>query len=1453
MLLLESPAIPEAPADGVQLPLEQELLGELAGRVVRGAGADTVLEHIAQLAATACGVAGALVTCTDDSLFSDPAVDTHSGGASHGPFDDAVFDEATPFCMEAMRGSGVEEVPDTRNDARFSANRLSLGGEPVCFYAGIALRGPDGLARGSLCIFDTRSRFLTAARRKALRGLAALAEQLLETRHNDARARWLAQIVDEASHEFVVFEPRTLRVLYANPGALLGLGYTAEQVTRLTALDLMADGSHEEFGRHLALLRSGAAQATRRTVLRRCDGTQFPAELRLQMRGGSEPAGIMFITDVAAQQRGEIELRSMERARRMLAECNRALVHAVDEQQLLDEICRIAVEVGNYPLAWAGVPEFDEFRTIRPVAHAGCGRDYIDRVAISWHEENEMGRGTSGAAVRSGRPAVLRDLVRSFTTPASVKQNMQRLGLASLASLPLMDDGVCIGVITIYACETDAFREDELVLLEELAADIGYGITALRARNARRDAEQSRQDSERLFRAIVSQANAGINLTDLGSRFTMVNDKYCEIVGYTRAELLGMDLRDILVTDRVEDVVRLREELLSGQREGYTVESMVRAKDGREIWVRAVTSLLRREDGGPLYFLSMVEDISERKRTEAALRESEQRFRAVVNQANTGIAMSAPGTMRFTFVNDHYCRMLGYSREELLGMSVADIVAEDSVSRVMNRNADLIKDDSDGGALRMRHCNVRKDGSRIWVDVSVALIRDENGEPVQSIGVIEDVTERQRMETALRASQEQFHQLADNIPQVFWIADAAPERMVYISPAFAALTGRDWRELGGTLREIIAAVLHPDDLGKAHFMNGTQPPEGGDEHELRIVRADGEVRWIRSRSFPILDAEGRVYRYAGIAEDITERRNREARIISLENYDELTGLSTRSLYQDHLTRAIAQAERTESAAAVCLVDIDRFKNINDTLGYAGGDALLKMAAQRLSDCLRPGDTIGRHGGDEFIVILAGLRGEHDAAIVAEKLQAAIAQPFIVEGRSHYLSCSIGVALCPHDAVDGSTLISHAGAAMGYAKDLGGSYRFYSPEMNVQARQRAELESDLRRALEANEFRVYYQPKASLADGKVSGLEALLRWQHPRRGVVNPAEFIPVLEETGLIVPVGRWVMRLICAQLRAWRNEGMDPVPVAVNLSARQFQSPQLRAHITEAIREFDIDPHLVEIEITESSLMRNPDDTAAVLAELKALGLKVSIDDFGTGYSNLAYLKRFPLDTLKIDRAFVKDIGSEQDDSAIILALITMAHSLGLKVVAEGVETEAQLTFLSSRGCDEIQGFYFARPMNARDSTRFLRARIHLTRPQAGSLPPPTVLLVDDDPQAPALLARALHGQGYRILTVTTVREALARMAHNNVCAVISDQYVPGMAGVEFHRRVKLANPQALRIILSGDSEITPVSDAVRRGDVHGFLMKEWKGERLRAVLTDVFRAAAPVAAAPDKAAGAI
>ena len=589
-------------------------------------------------------------------------------------------------------------------------------------------------------------------------------------------------------------------------------------------------------------------------------------------------------------------------------------------------------------------------------------------------------------------------------------------------------------------------------------------------------------------------------------------------------------------------------------------------------------------------------------------------------------------------------------------------------------------------------------GSFKWVRMVCQPVSDA-AHTVKMHGSIQDITDRKQSEMMLFEQKERaevtLHSIGDAV-----ITTDARGNIDYLNPIAQGLTG--WRSedaIGKPLMDVLNIV---DEHKKQPLPNPILPVlSDGKIGRLRddclLLRRDGMSSAIEDSAAPIRGRDGSIIGGVLVFRDVTASREITAQVAFQATHDPLTGLPNRLLAWDRLEQAIGVSQREGTCVGVLFLNLDRFKNINDSLGHSAGDDILVEVASRLQSLMRAADTVSRHGGDEFMIVMPRAHQREHYADLAKKILNAVSAPYFVNRQEVRLTFSIGISVYPHDGCDADALIRNADAAVHYAKDLGrDNYQFYAAEMNNQASERLSIEVQLRHAVTRQEFIVHYQPKVDVARKKLIGAEALIRWNHPRSGLLSPARFITIAEDSGLIVPIGHWIKEEVCRQNQQWLQSGLDCVPISVNLSAIQFRNKSLVDSLRAMLEETGLPPELLELELTESFIMHGTETVIGTLHKLKDLGLSLSIDDFGTGYSSLSYLKRFPIDTLKIDQAFVRDITHDENDAAIVKAIISMAHSLKMTVIAEGVETEEQFAFLEANDCDEIQGYYFSRPVPA-------------------------------------------------------------------------------------------------------------------------------------------------------------
>jgi diguanylate cyclase (GGDEF)-like protein/PAS domain S-box-containing protein len=648
--------------------------------------------------------------------------------------------------------------------------------------------------------------------------------------------------------------------------------------------------------------------------------------------------------------------------------------------------------------------------------------------------------------------------------------------------------------------------------------------------------------------------------------------------------------------------------------------------------------------------------------------------------------------------------MFGYSAVEAVGRSTLMLIPADRV----DEEREILARIAQGQPVKhFETVRVRRDGVSIDVSVRLSPIIDPEGRIVGASNIARDITEQKRMEDQLFVEKDRaqvtLHSIGDAV-----ISTDASSRVTYLNAAAERLTGWPAADATGSpLLQVFNVVdaasrASLDDPAATAMSAGHTIAAGGNS---MLLRRNGSELLIDQSAAPIHQRDGRVTGAVIVFRDISATRAMLLKMAHLAHYDALTNLANRTLLHDRIAQAVALSRRHATRFALLFVDLDRFKQVNDSLGHTIGDALLQSVTSRLLACVRGSDTVSRHGGDEFVVLLPQLPRGKDAARPADKILEALAAPHRIEEHTLHLTASIGISVYPGDGEDVTALIGAADAAMYHAKESGrNKRRFFTPEMNVRRVIRRTREADLREALGRGEFRLHYQPKVDLATSRITGVEALLRWHHPERGPVAPGDFIAIAEECGLILPIGQWVLREACGQARAWQTADLAPTRMAVNVSAIEFRAPGFLHGVEAVLRETGLDPEWLEFEITESVLMADVQSTAHVLRALKDRGVSLAIDDFGTGYSSLSYLTKFPIDTLKIDRSFMHTMTATRDDAPIVEAIIGMARSLKLCVIAEGIETAEQLTLLQALSCREGQGFYFGRPVGADQFARLLR-----------------------------------------------------------------------------------------------------------------------------------------------------
>lgn len=827
---------------------------------------------------------------------------------------------------------------------------------------------------------------------------------------------------------------------------------------------------------------------------------------------------------------------------------------------------------------------------------------------------------------------------------------------------------------------------------------------------SRKQVELSLLERESFWSDVVRTVPDQLYVQDVHSQRIIFSNRHLgQTLGYDRVELAQMGDRFwelLLHPEDADHYCQLRRQQRdTGHDQSLHCQLRFRHRDGGWRWYEIREQVLTRDsDGLVTRIIGVGKDVTVQIEASESLRDSEQRYRMLA-ESISDVIFSTDSQLQLNYVSPSVQAVLGYPADWIFEHGWQSIIANPAqltgIYSLLERVSKALGDTEQLAQLRSQlptqiflfDC-LRADGRKIPIELRLVLVWDDQEHFEGVLGVGRDISQQRRAEKDLRMAATVF----EHSTSAILITDPAGY-IVQANEAFSRVSGYDVSEV----LDQLPSLLTVDEQQEAHLRYVVKQlhQHGSWEGEVWLKRRDGEhyPAWVGITA--VLDDEGDLASYVCFFTDISERKASEQRIHRLAYYDALTHLPNRTLFQDRLYTALQQAERHKAWVVLMFLDLDRFKPINDSLGHAAGDRMLKDMAQRLLACVDDDDTVARMGGDEFTLLLQP-RASREMALnraihVAENILGSLVRPFVLENREFFVTASIGIALSPQDGSELSQLMKNADTAMYHAKERGkNNFQFYQADMNASALERLELESDLRHALEQNEFILYYQPQFS-GDGKrLTGAEALLRWRHPRRGLVPPGDFIPVIEELGLVVDVGDWVLREASRQLKAWHKAKVRVPKVSVNISARQFSDGQLGTRIATILEETGLPPACLELELTESILMRDVDEAMQILDGLKVLGLSIAVDDFGTGYSSLNYLKQFPIDVLKIDRTFVDGLPEGEQDAQIARAIIAMAHSLNLAVIAEGVETHEQLEFLREHGCDEVQGYLFGRPMPA-------------------------------------------------------------------------------------------------------------------------------------------------------------
>jgi diguanylate cyclase (GGDEF)-like protein/PAS domain S-box-containing protein len=832
------------------------------------------------------------------------------------------------------------------------------------------------------------------------------------------------------------------------------------------------------------------------------------------------------------------------------------------------------------------------------------------------------------------------------------------------------------------------------------------------------------------------------------------------------------------------------------------------------------------------FALDGLESEFRRVQAEEAMQKGLQRLHALLDNI-PDMAWLKDREGRFIAANERFAEACGVPASQVPGKTDLDLWPPDLARAYLADDDEVMRS---GRRKRVEEELLDAAGRKSWIETIKTPIVNEQGEIIGTAGIARDITERKLADEALKASEERFRAIFDSVSDAIFVQELANGAIVDVNRRVSELYGYSREEALRLSVEDLSAGSPPYTQKEALALIDKAAAGEPQTFEWRAKRKDGSLFWVEVSMN--LATIGGAERLLVSVRDIDARKRAEEQVRHLSYYDALTDLPNQFLLRDRIGQALAHAKRLQCFVALLVVNLDRFRSVNERFGRQAGDQVLKIISQRLAVLMREGDTVARIGADNFAIVMPDLQDKSHVKVVASKVLEAVAEPVFFNRYELHLSARVGVTVYPTDGESPETLMKNADIALANAKLIDThNYAFYSHEQGRELEERAAMETALHHAIERGELLLHYQPRIDMVNGEIVAMEALLRWQHPQQGLLLPGKFIDLAEQTGLILPIGEWALREACMQAKRWHEAGFVKLRMAVNVSVLQLRQRRLLEVVRGVLEATDVHPALLELEFTESFLMEDAEETADILRGLRDIGLHFAVDDFGTGYSSLGYLKLFPVDLLKIDQSFVRDIAFDPANAAIVRGMIALGHSLGLRMVAEGVETEAQMAYLRSIHCDEMQGFFYSRALPAAEALGLLQSSKRLQ--DIAQTPGATrkLLIVDDEPNITTALNRLLRREGYQILTAGSGREALEILAVNSdVGVVLSDQRMPEMSGIELLSKIKVLYPDIIRIVLSGYTEVSTITEAVNKGAIYKFLTKPWEDEELREVVRKAF-----------------
>ncbi len=1096
-------------------------------------------------------------------------------------------------------------------------------------------------------------------------------------------------ILEQSPDIFLVHETDG-RISDVNLQACQSLGYSREELLQLSITDIEAAIPPDRAGKTSHPTQRDT-HTSRQGFWRRKNGDVFPVELRTgELIREGRKAIFVFARDVDENRRLEAQRERVTRIYRALSEINQAIVRMETEETLFPLVCRIAVELGGMKMAWVGQPDQHD-GLIKPTVAFGSGVEYVSNFEIPISPSTEQGRGPTAVAYRESRQVIINDFRDSAMTKPWHDRAL-RYGWNSSASFPIMRSAKPYAVLALYHEQRHAFSEEIIELLSEMVRDITFALDNFDRERDRLRLEILLRENEERLRLTLDATNIGVWDWDMAADAWFTTPTYFQMLGYDPVD--GVQGKEILLERTHPDDRKLVTDHMQSVREQglteFDIEFRFRHADGSFRWINSIGKAIDLDEyGKPLRMLGLLIDITERKNTSQALARSEEKFSKTFRNSPNPISISTLAEGKYIEVNDAWLRLTGYDRTEIMGQTGNDLgLWGQSVDREAFVSALCAE-----GRILDREVVFRTKTQDVTCLVSAEIV--DIGKERCIVLVAQDITKLKQAMDTITDQRNFLETILENEPECVKVV-SLEGNLVQINQAGLVMLEVD--SLKEAQRTGLLDFIPPENrTGFTGFHKWVCEGNSG-MLEFPIIGKRGTKRWLETHASPLRNAAGRVVALLGVSRDITERKHSSELIWRQANYDPLTDLPNRYMFFDRLEQEVKKAHRDQAVLAVLFIDLDRFKEVNDSLGHPSGDRLLVEAANRIGACVRESDTVARLGGDEFTVILSQLQDTDHVELIAHDILTSLQRPFfITSGQpSVHISASIGITLYPTDAVKVDELLRNADQAMYAAKNAGRNrFSYFTKSLQEKAQARIGLINELHDALAKNQFLLFFQPIVDLSSRRICKAEALLRWRHPTRGLISPMEFIPVAEETRLIIEIGDWVFRETSRWASRWAKLRPGGIQISVNMSPVQFQSTETDIDKWIAyLQELDLSGQSVAIEITEGLLLNADASITEKLIRFRDADVQVAIDDFGTGYSALSYLKKFDIDYLKIDQTFVRDLATDVSDRALSEAVIVMAHKLGLKVIAEGIETAEQRDFLIAAGCDFGQGYLISKPL---------------------------------------------------------------------------------------------------------------------------------------------------------------